>query len=182
MREKIEYSLVKLFLWLAKIAPKSFIYSMIKGLTLIVYHLDKKRRNLTIKNLTMAFPEKTPEEITTLSKKVYIELSRTIAEILFMFIGKLDIDKAIKNTEEAKEKLQNIAENSPNGVIVMTAHFSNWELAAHFLAKHGLPMLAIGREGNNKLIDQKITIPFRNKYGNQCNFKRQCNACYGKKT
>lgn len=167
MREKIEYSLVKLFLWLAKIAPKSFIYTTMKGLTLLVYHLDKKRRNLTIANLTMAFPEKTPEEIRPLSKKVYTELSRTIAEILFMFIGKFDIDKAIKNQEEVKEKIQDIAKNSPHGVILVTAHFSNWELLAHFLAKNGLPMLAIGREGNNKLIDQKITIPFRNKYGNR---------------
>ncbi len=167
MREKIEYSLVKLFLWLAKIAPKSFIYATMKSLTLLVYRLDKKRRNLTIINLTMAFPEKTSEEIAVLSKKVYTELSKTISEILLMFTGQFDIDKAIKNQDEAQKKLQDIAQNSPNGVIVMTAHFSNWELAAHFLAKHGLPMLAIGREGNNKLIDQKITIPFRNKYGNR---------------
>lgn len=171
MRERIEYSLVKLFLWLAKIAPKSFTYAMMKGLTLLVYRLDKKRRNLTIANLTMAFPEKTPEEIKSLSKKVYTELSRTVAEILFMFTEKFDIDKAIKNKDQAQKKIQDIAQNSPNGIIVMTAHFSNWELAAHFLAKHDLPMLAIGREGNNKLIDQKITIPFRNKYGNHATSK-----------
>jgi len=171
MREKIEYAFVKLFLWLAKIAPKAFIYAMMKGLTLLVYRLDKKRRNLTIANLTMAFPEKNPEEIVVLSKEVYTELSKTISEILLMFTGQFDVDKAIKNIDEAKEKLQNIAQNSPNGVIIVTAHFSNWELAAHFLAKHGLPMLAIGREGNNKLIDQKITIPFRNKYGNRATSK-----------
>ena len=171
MREKIEYAFVKLFLWLAKIAPKAFIYAVMKGLTLLVYHLDKKRRNLTITNLTMAFPEKNPEEIAVLSKEVYTELSKTISEILLMFTGQFDVDKAIKNVDEAKEKLQNIAQNSPNGVIIVTAHFSNWELAAHFLAKHGLPMLAIGREGNNKLIDQKITIPFRNKYGNRATSK-----------
>ena len=32
-------------------------------------------------------------------------------------------------------------------------------------------MLAIGREGNNKLIDQNITVPFRNKYGNRATSK-----------
>ena len=77
MREKIEYSFVKLFLWLAKIAPKSFIYALMKGLTLLVYHLDKNRRTITIKNLTMAFPEKTSEEIKTLSKNL-----QTITSIL----------------------------------------------------------------------------------------------------
>jgi len=167
MREKIEYSLVKLFLWLAKIAPQSFIYALMKGLALLVYRLDKNRRTLTIKNLTMAFPEKTSEEIEVLSKEVYRQLSMTISEILFMFIGKFDIEKVIKNHREAKEKLENIAQNSPYGVIVMTAHFSNWELAAHFLAKNGLPMLAIGRKGDNALIETNITTPFREKYGNQ---------------
>jgi len=171
MKEKIEYSLVKLFLWLAKIAPRSFIYSTMKSLTFLVYHLDKKRRNLTIQNLTMAYPKKNKGEINELSKEVYLALSKTIAEILLMFVDRFDIDKAIKNSDEARETLDKIAKNSPNGVIVVTAHFSNWELAAHFLAKHGLPMLAIGRKGNNKLIDQKITIPFRNKYGNRATSK-----------
>lgn len=166
MREKIEYGLVKLFLWLAKIAPKSFIYAMMKGLTLLVYHLDRRRRNLTITNLTMAFPEKTPEEVLSLSKKVYTELSKTISEILFMFTGRFDIEKAIKNRDEAKEKLQKIAQNSSHGIIFMTAHFSNWELMAHFIAKNGLPMIVIGRKGNNELIETNITTPMREKYGN----------------
>jgi KDO2-lipid IV(A) lauroyltransferase len=114
----------------------------------------------------MAFPEKTSEEIILLSKKVYTELSRTISEILFMFTGKFDIENAIKNRDEAKEKLQNLAQNSPHGIIFMTAHFSNWELMAHFIAKNGLPMIVIGRKGNNKLIETNITTPFREKYGN----------------
>ena len=171
MREKIEYSLVKLFLWVAKIAPKSFIYMIIKGLSLLVYHLDKKRRELTVTNLSMAFPEKNFEEIKQLSKEVYIELSKTISEILFMSVGKFDIDNAIINKDEIKEKIETIVENSPHGVVLTTAHFSNWELLAHFLARHGLPMLVVGREGNNKLIDQNITVPFRNKYGNRATTK-----------
>ena len=171
MREKIEYVFVKLFLWLASIAPRSLIYSMMKALTLLVYHLDKKRRHLTITNLTMAFPEKTSEEIVLLSKDVYIELSKTITEILLMFIGKFDIDHAIKNSEESKEKLQKLAQNSPRGIVLIAAHFSNWELLAHFIAKNGLPMLVIGRTGDNKLIDQNITIPFRNRYGNRATSK-----------
>ncbi len=171
MREKIEYSLVKLFLWLAKIMPKLFVYMMIKTLTLFVYYVDKRRRKLTIENLAMAFPEKSAQEIRQLSKDVYIELSKTISEILFMFVGKFDIDNAIKNQDEIKEKIENIVKSSPHGVVLMTAHFSNWELLAHFLARHGLPMLVVGREGNNKLIDQNITIPFRNKYGNRATTK-----------
>ena len=166
MREQIEYHLVKLFLWLAKSIPKTYIYTLIKGLTFLIYHLDRNRRTLTINNLSMAFPEKTLKEIKVLAKEVYRQLSITISEILLMFVGEFSIDKAIKNQKEVKERLVKIKENAPHGIIIMTAHFSNWELAAHFLAKNGLPMLAIGRKGNNKLIESNITMPFREKYGN----------------
>jgi KDO2-lipid IV(A) lauroyltransferase len=154
-------------LGIAKVLPRRSLYSLVKALTLLVYRLDSKRRMLTVRNLAMAFPQKTQEEIESLSKEVYVELSKTITEILLMFTGRFDIDAAVINQEEAQKKLTQIIENSPNGVIIMTAHFSNWELGAHFLAKHGLPALAIGRKGNNALIDQYITIPFRNKYGNK---------------
>ena len=173
MREKIEYSLVKLFLWLAKIAPRSFIYSAMKGLTLLVYHSDKKRRNLTIQNITMAFPEKNQEEIVNLSREVYVELSKTIAEILLMFVERFDIDEAVVNRDEVILQLEALVQKSSHGIIAMTAHFSNWELLAHFLSKHGLPMLAVGRQGNNTLIEENITIPFRKKYGNDTVTKKK---------
>jgi KDO2-lipid IV(A) lauroyltransferase len=171
MKEKIEYWLVKLFLGLASIAPKSFVYAFFKSLALLLYYVDGKRRNLTIENLRHAFPDKSEEEIQRLSKDVYVELSKTVAEILLMFVDRFDIDEAIVNRDETIEKLKALKEQSPKGIIAMTAHFSNWELLAHFLAKYGLQMLVIGRKGNNQLIEDNITTPFRRKYGNDTAFK-----------
>jgi KDO2-lipid IV(A) lauroyltransferase len=115
----------------------------------------------------MAFPNLNSKSDT---KEVYINLSQSVAEILLMFVDRFDIDNAIINHDEATAKLSQLA-NKKQGIIVVTAHFSNWELAAQFLAKNGLPMLAIGREGENKLIDENLTIPFRNKYGNRAVYK-----------
>ena len=173
MREKIEYQAVKLLLWFAKILPKSSIYALMYWLTLLVYHADTKRRLLTLNNLALAFPEKEKKEIEKLSKEVYSELSKTIAEILLMFADRFDIDEAVVNKDEVTEKLRRAIQDSPRGIIAMTAHFSNWELLAHFLAKHGLPMLVVGREGNNKLIDENITLRFRKKYGNDTTTKKK---------
>jgi len=173
VKEKIEYALVKILLWLAKVAPRRFIYAFFRTLALLFYNIDGKRREITLSNLSHAFPEKSDDEIDRLAKDVYIALSKTVAEILLLFTDRFDIDSAIVNKDEAVEKLHAIASHSPKGVIVVTAHFSNWELAAHFLAKHGLPMLAVGREGNNKLIDRHITVPFREKYGNRATTKKK---------
>ncbi|MCF6245627.1 MAG: lysophospholipid acyltransferase family protein [Sulfurovum sp.] len=181
MREKIEYAFIKLFLYFSKILPKSLMYSFIKNLTMLVYHLDKKRSRLTKDNLSKAYPEKSREEIKTLSKEVYVELSKTICEILLMAVDRFDIDDAIVNLEESKEKLNDLVAHSPSGIVVLTAHFSNWELAAHVLAKHGLPMLAVGRKGNNTYIDEKITLPFRAKYGNEPVSKKQAMLAMAKR-
>lgn len=173
MREKIEYQTVKLLLWIAQRLPVGFVYALMHTLTLLVYRLDAKRRLLTQKNLALAFPQITKEEREKLAKEVYNELSKTIAEILLMFVGRFDIDEAVVNKEEIIARLQEATQESPRGIVAMTAHFSNWELLAHFLAKHGLPMLVVGREGNNKLIEDRITQPFRKRYGNDTTTKKK---------
>lgn len=171
MRERVEYILVKLLLGIAKIAPRSWLYAFFKIVALLLYALDSKRRKITIQNLSYAYPQKSEKEIKKLSRQVYIELSETVTEILLMFVNRFNIDSAIVNKDEAIDKIHLLKQNSPKGIIAMTAHFSNWELLAHFLAKHGLPMLVIGREGNNKLIEKNITTPFRQKFGNGSAFK-----------
>ncbi len=177
MIEKIEYYAVKILLWFASWLPKFAIYGIIKALTILFYHVLPSRRTLVATNLKKAFP--------TLGsrydiKEVYTNLSQSVAEILLMFVDRFDIDKAIVNYEESVSKLKELA-SVKQGVLVVTAHFSNWELAAQFLAKNGLPMLAVGREGENKLIDTKITIPFREKYGNKAVYKDKAMISMAKK-
>jgi Kdo2-lipid IVA lauroyltransferase/acyltransferase len=164
--QQIQYYFVRFFLLIAKVLPKSLIYLKIKVFSLMGFYCLKSRRELTVSNLQKIY-NLNDKEAFVMAKKVYLELSETIAEILFMFVDRFDIDEAIENINEAKEKLTKISSNSSSGIIVITAHYSNWELAAQFLAKNGLPMLAIGRIGSNKIIERKITTPFRGKYGNR---------------
>jgi len=141
-------------------------------LTMLFYRFGKRRRMITVDNLQQAFPKLSADEVTVLSKEVYVALSKTITEILLMLVDKFDVDKAVLNTESASKALEALRKQYPNGQIVMTAHFSNWELAAHFLSKYGHTMLAVGREGDNQEIDQKLTIPFRERYGNRSVYKK----------
>lgn len=164
--QQLQYQFIRFFLLIAKILPKSLIYFKLKIIFIIGFYCLKSRRELTIKNLQKIYNFE-PGEAFENAKKVYMGLSETVAEILLMFVDRFDIDEAIINLEEAKEKLSKLTSNAPNGIIVVSAHYSNWELVAQFLAKNGLPMLAIGRIGSNKIIERKITTPFRGKYGNR---------------
>ena len=172
MRENIEYFTVKFLLWCASWMPKSLIYGIVKAIAIVLYYILPKRRKLVYKNLRNVFPLLSKNELDRFAKKVYDNLSQSVAEILLMFVDRFDIDDAIINFNEAKEKIAEITSHK-RGVILFTAHFSNWELLAHFISKHGLPFLVIGREGTNKIIDKKITIPFRSKYGNRAAYKKK---------
>ncbi len=170
MKDKLEYFGVKSLIYLANMLPQSWIYSFMKFLSRVIFRFEKRRNALTLKNLSLAFPEKDDKEIRKLAIQAYESVAITIAEILFMMNNKLDIDSLIINKEEVIEKLNNLKHK--NGIIFITAHFGNWELAAQFLAKNGYPMTTIGRRGNNELIEKNLTTPFREKYGNKNIHKR----------
>jgi KDO2-lipid IV(A) lauroyltransferase len=169
----IEYYVVKLFLFVFQWLPQGLVYGFTKGVALIFYFLLKRRRIITIENLQSAFPLKNTQEVHELARETYVSLSRTIAEIFLMISGHFEIDPVITNKKEILETLSALKEKYPKGWIFVTAHFSNWEVLAKFLAKHGYPMLVIGREGDNRLIDHHITVPFREEYGNTTAYKKK---------
>lgn len=168
----VEYIAVKSIITIAHIVPKSWLYGFLRGVAWLFYRVSKRRRTITIDNLQHAYPQKSAKEIAELSKSVYRELSKTLADILFMLSGRVQLDDLLSNQEEAIEKLKKVKQNYSNGSVFMGAHFSNWELAPLFASKYGFPMVVIGREGDNKLIDKKIIIPFREAYGNSAIYKR----------
>lgn len=171
MRDFLEYYAIKSLLLFTKILPISFVYSFFKTLAALFFKYDKRRSVLTLKNLHLIYPEKSDEDVLALAKKAYESVGITVAEILLMLTDRFDMSAMIENTEEAIEKLKKYTQNSKMGTIFLTAHFSNWELAAHFVAKSGFPMLVIARRGNNLLIEKNLTTPLREKYGNKNLFK-----------
>ncbi len=168
-----EYYAVKALIGVLSIMPRSLVYGTMKGITLLFYHLGKRRREITSDNLRHAFPEIDNDRLENLTREVYIELSITVSDILLMLTGRLEMDDMVENYEEALVKLEALKTEYHQGIIFMGAHFSNWELPPLFASKHGFPMTVIGRKGDNLLIDQKIVIPFRAKYGNQTAYKKK---------
>ncbi len=171
MKEKLEYFIVKTFVWIIGLLPSKFVYATLKFIAKLLFKYEKRRSSLTIKNLELAFPEMNKDDILSLAKKAYESVAITVAEIILMLNDKLDYENLITNKKEALKKLDHYTKDAKNGVIIITAHFSNWEFAAQFFPRNGYPMIAIGREGNNKLIEKNFTTPFRERFGNKNVYK-----------
>jgi KDO2-lipid IV(A) lauroyltransferase len=172
MIERIEYIALKSLLGIAKVMPIPLVYALFDSLARGLYRFDAKRRRITLENLAHAFPKLDETKREKLARAVYRQFGQSAAEILLMFVDRFDIDEAVMNKAEALKRIEWVQLRAQGrGVIALTAHFGNWELLAHFLAMHGFTMLVIGREGNNKLIERRITTPFRRKYGNDSAYK-----------
>ena len=102
----------------------------------------------------------TPEKIANISKKMWENYGRILAEYPFISsFRKGDLDKYIKI--ENKEKLEEIKKGQP--VVFVSAHFSNFELMAMAIEKAGVRLSAIYRPLNNRMVNL-IMEPLRKKY------------------
>lgn len=171
MKEYVEYLIVKSFLCVTKLLPNKATYALCESIASFFFKYEKRRRLLTLKNLRLVYPDLSEKAIVELAQKAYQNVAITIAEILLMMTDKLDMNALVENGEETMEKVKFYSHNAPNGIIMLTAHFSNWELMAHYVASKGFPLKVIGRRGNNYYIEERLTKPFREKYGNQNLYK-----------
>lgn len=97
-------------------------------IAVIFYYLIPIRKSVTINNLAKAFPELSKSEINRIAFKSYKSFAITLTEILSLpSIDKAKIVEAVEcsNTDLILEKY---AEG--NGVILLSAHFGNWEFGA----------------------------------------------------
>ena len=167
MKQKLNYYIIKFLLSLGKFLPKSMLFAFSKWVLMLYYHKKKVRRDITHANLKKAFPEKSEAEIEAMAKEVYLNLSKTIAELVLINANRFDIDASVSNAKQSLAKLRELSADASSGIIYVMAHYANWELLCHFMGKNGLPLLGIVKDGKNRLIDENILIPFREKYGNQ---------------
>jgi len=152
---------------LSRVIPKKMLFAVAQRLMISYYWLDTKRRNITINNMQKAYRDKSSKEISDMAISSYKELGKTAAECLLIMNDKLDPNSVIINKDEALAKIEKISADAPNGVIYITAHYSNWELLCHFFGQNGVPLLGVVKESKNRKIEQNIATPFREKFGNK---------------
>lgn len=171
MREKLEYFFVVFIIKISKILPTKFTYKMFEFIGILLFYILKSRRNLAISNLKKALNLNEKEAYET-TKKTFQSIAKTACESILIYNDKFDFEKNINEKEFIKKSFKEISKLS-KGALLITAHFGNWEALSHYVAKIGYPQLVIAREGNNELIETKITKPSRQKFGNILAYKHE---------
>lgn len=110
----------------------------------IAFHILGKYRRTALDNLKLAFGSQKPDpEIRAIAKRVFENLGRNAVELVnFPKLNSVNIDKFVR-IENRKILDGELAKG--NGVIILTAHFGNWELLAMTLIAKGYKGSVIGR-------------------------------------
>ncbi len=137
-----------------KLIPLDTVVFMGSWLGLIVFYLFKGDRVRCIENLKKSFPEKSKAEILKIAREVFSNQGRNIAELLcFPRLNKKRINRYVKieGEENLKEALRKGV-----GVIILAAHFGNWELLGAALGTNGYPLHVIARKIYDPVLNKKL--------------------------
>jgi KDO2-lipid IV(A) lauroyltransferase len=128
--------------------------------------VDRFNRKFAIRNLEIAFPQMTPAERLELIHGVYRNWGRMLAEWAHMDrLDRSNIERYV--TYEGKEYWDE-AERISNGrgLLVLTAHYGNWELLNVAHSIYGYRVAIVHRPLRNPLID-RVICQGRVSFGNQ---------------
>jgi KDO2-lipid IV(A) lauroyltransferase len=118
------------------------------------------RRDTVDENLRIAFPDQSDEWRAEVRTAAYEHLGREAAAMLRL--SKLDAKAVVNRTvTEGWEELHE-ARSLGRGVILVTGHYGNWEIAAASVAARGVPIAAIVRRQGNRLVDERLQELRRN--------------------
>lgn len=122
-----------------------------KCLGLGLRRLDKRGRHVSLVNLSMCFPELTTAEQDTIQRKSYLGLGQSLFETFMAWFApsrklyKLRHMYGLENLHKAQQSKQ--------GIILLSAHFTCLEIAGRLFAEN-YPVTVVYRNSKSFLIDK----------------------------
>ncbi|MFA5859862.1 MAG: hypothetical protein WC955_12440, partial [Elusimicrobiota bacterium] len=125
-----------------------------RELGMLAKSIVRKRDKLMLSNLTLSFPEKDAVKVRRIANDVWKNIGLTLIEFIKLdAINKNNIDDfvVLEGTGCIDDALK-----AGKGVILITAHFGNWEYIATSLAWKGYPVCGITHALENGLVDKMV--------------------------
>ena len=135
-----------------------------RGLGRLIFDLIKIRKQVTIDNLSRAFPEKSPAEIYQIARATYEHFGMMMMETVKLWsLQPADIKQLIRlDDPSALDR----ALQEGRGAILLTGHFGNWEYLGAWVATSGYPTTYMFQEQANPYVDHFIR-EYRQRMGMQ---------------
>ena len=163
MRQRLEYALAWCLVKPLGALPRPLARAAAISLGWLIYVLHFRLRRVGMRNLQLAFPEKSRPQRARILRGVFTSLGRQFAEVCrfpkytLQNVTQTVVYDGFENYERAFAR--------GKGVLFLTAHFGGWELSAFTHSMHGHPMRVVMRPMDNVYLDRLIQ-QYRTMHGN----------------
>ena len=163
MRHRLEYALAWALVRGIGSLPRPLARGLAISLAWVIYLLHGRLRRVGMRNLELAFPEKSRSQRRRILRRAFTSLGRQLAEVcLFPRYTRENVSQVIlydgfENYERAHSR--------GKGVLYLTAHIGAWELSAFAHSLQGHPLKIVMRGLDNPYLDALIQR-YRTLHGN----------------
>ncbi|RMD99677.1 MAG: hypothetical protein D6814_05140 [Calditrichaeota bacterium] len=126
------------------------------------FNVIRIRREVTLANLSMAFPQKSTEQIVEIAKSTYQHFGMMLMETLKLLSMDAQEVKRLLQVENPAPFDQ--AQSAGKGAILITGHFGNWEYYGAWISASGYPATYMFQEQANPYVS-KFIRRFRERMG-----------------
>lgn len=159
------YLAVRMFVAVVQMVSPRIAYAYADFLAWVVYKVAKNRRQIALENLQAAFPElaSNPVGADRLVRGMFRHFLRSAVELLLL-PRKLHVGNWRKYIAmpQANVHLPPVLEG--RAVLIVTAHFGNWEMAGFMMGLFGFHTYAIARVLDNPHLE-RFALHFRQRTG-----------------
>jgi KDO2-lipid IV(A) lauroyltransferase len=163
MRQKLEYALAWPIVKTLGFLPRPLARAAGICVGWIVHWLHSRLRRVGMRNLELAFPEKSRGERARILRGEFTSLGRQLAEVCqfprytLENVSQVVVYDGFENYESAFAR--------GKGVLFLTAHLGGWELSAFAHSLHGHPLHVVMRPMDNAYLDRMVRR-YRTMHGN----------------
>ena len=142
--------------------PLSAALAVGRGLGWFYGSVIRYHRRDALDALHRSYPEKSEREIQSIINRMYKNLGMNQVEILRLAGGA--IDETNNRITIAGKEIVDQALQRGKGVMIMSAHFGNWDFLPMFTAKNYYPVTIISKDIKNKTIND-VWMLTRKRFG-----------------
>jgi KDO2-lipid IV(A) lauroyltransferase len=156
------YYIIYPLFYLFSLLPWRLMYFISDAIYGLVYYILGYRKDVVMKNLMIAFPEKTDTERTRIAKDFYHNLIDTFIEVIKLIsISEKELTKRFSSNLAIADAFYDKGVN----LQFHTGHFFSWEFINLGYSRFGkFPFVGVYMPVSNKVID-KIMRGIRSRYG-----------------
>jgi KDO2-lipid IV(A) lauroyltransferase len=147
------YLAVRAVVCVLQAVPTAWAFAFAELLARLAYRVDKRHRNVAAENLRHAFPELAPVAIDRLVRGCYRHFV-TIAVEMALLPRKLHVGnwRRYATLVRGERIVDGLLDRRP--LLIVTAHFGNWEMAGYALGAFGFQTFAIARVLDNARLER----------------------------